>query len=42
MVLERGGQMRGWFRRLAAALRRWADEAAGPPGPATFTGVPHR
>lgn len=33
--------MRSWFRRLAATVARWFDEAAGPMSPATFTGVPH-
>lgn len=31
------------FRWIAETIRRWAAEAAaGPPGPATFTGVAHR
>lgn len=34
--------MRDWFRRFAATVRRWFAEAAGPPAPATFTGVAHR
>lgn len=33
--------MKRVFRRLAATIARWLDEAAGPMGPATFTGVPH-
>jgi hypothetical protein len=34
--------MRKLLGRFTALLARWADEAAGPAGPATFTGVPHR
>lgn len=34
--------MRDWMRRLSAWFWRMVDEADGPMGPGTFTGVAHR